>query len=105
MVSPGRVKSVTPLKCYKVAEVRGRIELMQASLDGAFPDIPLSNLGSGISRIHLQGVKSVTGLKGSNVKMLQGAETAFFYSAPRCFQWVKTQASGYKSHSINWLFL
>jgi hypothetical protein len=54
---------------------------MQASLDGAFPDIPLSNLGSGISRIHLQGVKSVTGLKGSNVKMLQGAETAFFYSS------------------------
>ncbi len=37
---------------------------MQASLDGAFPDIPLPNLGSGISRIHLQGVKSVTLLKG-----------------------------------------
>ena len=64
-----------------MAEVRGRIELMQASLDGAFPDIPLSNLGSGISRIHLQGVKSVTGLKSENVKMLQGAETAFFYSS------------------------
>jgi hypothetical protein len=54
---------------------------MQASLDGAFPDIPLSNLGSGISRSHLQGVKSVTGLKSENVKMLQGAETAFFYSS------------------------
>jgi hypothetical protein len=57
------------------------MELMQASLDGAFPDIPLPNLGSGISRIHLQGVKSVTGLKSENVKMLQGAETAFFYSS------------------------
>jgi hypothetical protein len=67
---------------------------MQASLDGAFPDIPLPNLGSGISRIHLQGVKSVTGLKSENVKMLQGAETAFFYSAPRCFQWVKKEDRG-----------
>ena len=54
---------------------------MQASFDGGFPDIPVLNLGSGVSRIHLQGVKSVTGLKSENVKMLQGAETAFFYSS------------------------
>jgi hypothetical protein len=57
------------------------MELMQASFDGAFPDIPLPNLGSGLSWSHLQGVKSVTGLKSENVKMLQGAETAFFYSS------------------------
>ena len=57
------------------------MKLIQASFDNAFPDIPLPNLGSGISRIHLQGVKSVTGLKSENVKMLQGAETAFFYSS------------------------
>ena len=29
------------------------MELMQASFDDAFPDIPLPNLGSGISRIHV----------------------------------------------------
>jgi hypothetical protein len=29
------------------------MELMQASFDDAFPDIPLHNLGSGISRIHV----------------------------------------------------
>jgi hypothetical protein len=40
------------------------MELMQASFDGAFPDIPLPNLGSGLSWSHLQGVKSVTPLKG-----------------------------------------
>jgi hypothetical protein len=29
------------------------MELMQASFDDAFPGIPLPNLGSGISRIHI----------------------------------------------------
>ena len=29
------------------------MELMQASFDGVFPDIPLPNLGSGLSRIHV----------------------------------------------------
>jgi hypothetical protein len=46
------------LKRYTVkrlqgAEVRGRMQLMQASFDGACPDIPLPNLGSGFSRIHV----------------------------------------------------
>jgi len=29
------------------------MKLIQASFDNAFPDIPLPNLGSGISRIHV----------------------------------------------------
>jgi len=35
------VKTVTGLKGYKGTDVRGRMELMQASFDDAFPDIPL----------------------------------------------------------------
>ena len=52
MVSPEKVKSVTLLR-LQGAEVRGRIELMQASFDGTFPAFPLPNPESGLFRIHV----------------------------------------------------
>jgi hypothetical protein len=52
MVSPGRVKSVTPLKGYKGLKSEAELNSCRHLFYDAFPDIPSPNLGSGISLIH-----------------------------------------------------
>jgi hypothetical protein len=53
MVSPGRVKSVTLLKGYKGLKSEAELNSCRHLVYDAFPDIPLPNLGSGLSRINV----------------------------------------------------
>jgi len=53
MVSPERVKRVTPLKGYKGLKSEAELNSCRHLVYDVFPDIPLPNLGSGLSRINV----------------------------------------------------
>jgi hypothetical protein len=74
---------------------------MQASFDGVFPDTPVFNLGSGLSRIHVVTFSLFNFVNAASyyfrnsqckfrVKSVEGLKR----QAPRCFQWVKKEDRG-----------